>query len=553
MLLLGVATVFVWTTQMASALAGVDLMPAKLAELLVLLGLAVAITRATDGRGGIRQLFAGLLRWRLGWRYLLLLLPMPLLTIGVAAATGTFHAPAAGWVAVGLTYLFFLVLGAVTGNLWEETVWGAFVQGRLMARHGLLVGSLLTAVPCLPRSSASRVRDQWLARHYVARRLDQLGSAAPRGTVPAVPDRHPAHRHRRQHPRRGLDARLDQRRRRHGRHPGRLAAGPRFDGAHPCCRRVPELARTVPDRRVRARSHPSVGGRGTHLSRDDAVSAAAVLQGPPISTAHTPANTVLLHLGPGAAAFAAYVGLVPVARQLGLPSVAALGATGLLVIAPIQLGLLRTHRRRRPDEPAVQLRGRLPLPQLLGWAGIEVILAGLVFLGTAPLTRLLQTRVFTWWPDQWTVNLGTEASYSDTALVVTAALLLVGTVLTAPVVEELYFRGYLLPRMPYQFGPWKLEAHVALFAGYHLWTPWLAPDPHRRGLPLGLHRAADPRRPGRHRRPRPTERHRPDRPPGLRRQPLKSVGPALRSAPMAAGDRRSTPTQLIKRSNNPRR
>ncbi len=147
MLLLGVATVFVWTTQMASALAGVDLMPAKLAELLVLLGLAVAITRATDGRGGIRQLFAGLLRWRLGWRYLLLLLPMPLLTIGVAAATGTFHAPAAGWVAVGLTYLFFLVLGAVTGNLWEETVWGAFVQGRLMARHGLLVGSLLTALP----------------------------------------------------------------------------------------------------------------------------------------------------------------------------------------------------------------------------------------------------------------------------------------------------------------------------------------------------------------------------------------------------------------------
>jgi hypothetical protein len=32
--------------------------------------------------------------------------------------------------------------------------------------------------------------------------------------------------------------------------------------------------------------------------------------------------------------------------------------------------------------------------------------------------------------------------------VVTAVLLLAGTVLTAPVVEELYFRGYLLPRLP---------------------------------------------------------------------------------------------------------
>ena len=146
-LLLGLATAFVWITQMASALAGVDLMPAKFAELLVLLGLAIAIARATDGRGGVRQLFAGLLRWRLGWRYLVLVVPMPLLTIGVAAATGTLHAPPTGWVAVGLTYLFFLALGAVTGNLFEETVWGAFVQGRLMARHGLLVGSMLTAVP----------------------------------------------------------------------------------------------------------------------------------------------------------------------------------------------------------------------------------------------------------------------------------------------------------------------------------------------------------------------------------------------------------------------
>jgi uncharacterized protein len=147
LLLLGPAIAFVWLTQMASAVAGVDLMPAKLAELAVLVGLAAAITWATDRRAGVRQLFAGLLRWRLGWRYLLLVAAMPVLTGGVAVATGTLHIPVDGWVTVGVTYLIFLALGAVTGNLWEETVWGGFVQGRLMARHGLLVGSLLTAVP----------------------------------------------------------------------------------------------------------------------------------------------------------------------------------------------------------------------------------------------------------------------------------------------------------------------------------------------------------------------------------------------------------------------
>ena len=147
LLLLGPAIAFVWLTQMASALAGVDLMPAKLAEILVLVGWAAAITWATDRRGGVRQLFAGLLRWRLGWHYLMLIMAMPLLTAGMAAATGTLHRPVDGWIAVGVTYVLLLVLGAVTGNLWEETVWGGFVQGRLMARHGLLVGSLLTAVP----------------------------------------------------------------------------------------------------------------------------------------------------------------------------------------------------------------------------------------------------------------------------------------------------------------------------------------------------------------------------------------------------------------------
>ena len=147
LLLLGLAFPFVWITQMGSAIAGLDLMPAKLAELLVFVGLAAAISRATDQRAGVRRAFGGLLRWRLGWRYLLLVVAMPVLTVGVGVATGTLQSPGDGWLSVAVTYLVFLVIGAVTANVWEETVWGGFVQGRLMARHGLLTGSLLTALP----------------------------------------------------------------------------------------------------------------------------------------------------------------------------------------------------------------------------------------------------------------------------------------------------------------------------------------------------------------------------------------------------------------------
>jgi len=145
--LLVVGTAFVWTTQMWSLLAGVDVMPAKLGEIVVLLGLAVWISAKVGGRAEVRRLFAGLTRWRLGRRYLLLVGAMPLLTLAVAATTGTLKSPQDGWIPVALTYLVFFALGAVTGNLWEETVWAGFVQSRLMAARGLLVGSLLTAVP----------------------------------------------------------------------------------------------------------------------------------------------------------------------------------------------------------------------------------------------------------------------------------------------------------------------------------------------------------------------------------------------------------------------
>jgi uncharacterized protein len=145
--LLVVGTAFVWITEMGSLLAGINVMPAKAAEIVVLLGLAIWISSVVGGRREVRRLFAGLTRWRLGWRYLLLIGAMPLISVAVAVATGTLQAPADRWGGVALTYLLLLVLGAATGNLWEETVWAGFVQGRLMAARGLLIGSLLTAAP----------------------------------------------------------------------------------------------------------------------------------------------------------------------------------------------------------------------------------------------------------------------------------------------------------------------------------------------------------------------------------------------------------------------
>jgi uncharacterized protein len=202
--------------------------------------------------------------------------------------------------------------------------------------------------------------------------------------------------------------------------------------------------------------------------------------------AHTTAQSVTLHLVPGALALGVYIAAVPIAHQLGIPTIGALALSGVLGVVPLQLALLSRHRRQHPGEAVVQLRTRLPLPQLLGWVLLEVVLGPLAFLVTGPLTRWLRMAAFGWWPASSAIDSGTQPNYSTGALAATALLMLLGTVLAAPLVEECYFRGYLLPRMPAQLGHGRPVAHAALFAGYHLWTPWLTPTRLLAILPLSI-------------------------------------------------------------------
>ena len=77
----------------------------------------------------------------------MILLAMPTLTIAVAAVTGTLHSPDHGWAGEGSPTSRCSLLILLTASLWEETAWSGFVQRRLINRRGLLVGSLLTAIP----------------------------------------------------------------------------------------------------------------------------------------------------------------------------------------------------------------------------------------------------------------------------------------------------------------------------------------------------------------------------------------------------------------------
>ncbi len=138
-----------WAVQFLFLAMGWELFPALVIELLILLAAATVVTARTEGRAGVRRLYAGAVRWRIGLgRFAFVLLALPVLTLAIAAAGGSLRSPDGGWVKEVTGYLFLtLIFGAVLGNVWEETAWAGFAQTRLIERHGLLRGSLLTAIP----------------------------------------------------------------------------------------------------------------------------------------------------------------------------------------------------------------------------------------------------------------------------------------------------------------------------------------------------------------------------------------------------------------------
>jgi membrane protease YdiL (CAAX protease family) len=113
-----------------------------------LLGGAI-LTARRSGPGGVRALFSGLFRWRIGWRnWALAVVVMPAATVAVAAATGTLISAPEGLLTTAVDYLVAtFLIGTLILNLWEETAWEGLVQRQLMGRFGLAKGAFITAIP----------------------------------------------------------------------------------------------------------------------------------------------------------------------------------------------------------------------------------------------------------------------------------------------------------------------------------------------------------------------------------------------------------------------
>ena len=186
---------------------------------------------------------------------------------------------------------------------------------------------------------------------------------------------------------------------------------------------------------------------------------------------HSTAQSVILHLLPGILVGCFFLLARQPVANLGYPSAIALTLAFALILIPFELGYLFYQGKKKTGRFTLQgiisYRNSIPWWQHLVWVFIIFIAVGAIFTLFKPVDAFLQGKLFFWIPD---INYGLDGNYSRKTLIVTYSMVFIFVAFFAPLVEELYFRGYLLPRMKGKFAP---LLHSFLFAVQHVLEPWM--------------------------------------------------------------------------------
>lgn len=198
---------------------------------------------------------------------------------------------------------------------------------------------------------------------------------------------------------------------------------------------------------------------------------------------HSVPLSIALHLVPGGLIVAAYAWIgAPITRAIGAPIFAAWAIGLAVVLFPLWFGLFWLGKQRTGrytmrggvvhyrDKPFS--RGKITL------IGIGFLLyMTIVSLALTPLDAYMYDHFFTWVTFEGSGGSGTTYldAYSKEAVLTTLLICGPFTGFMLPLIEEYYFRGFLLPRLP-QLGRWAPLFNTTLFAIYHFWAIWTVPS-----------------------------------------------------------------------------
>jgi len=186
-------------------------------------------------------------------------------------------------------------------------------------------------------------------------------------------------------------------------------------------------------------------------------------------------KSIFLHLVPGFTILISYLVILSLADDQDLPPFLVLLLGFLFIGIPIQLGILLKAGYRKNGR--MSMKGIFPyLNKIPGWQYpviliIMIIYAIIVSAAMSPVSAFLEGTILSSLPP-WVLSSGQRSldQFPQNIIVIAVVAKFVIDGIINPVVEEFYFRGYLMPRIS-RFGMWTPLLHAALFSLAHLWQP----------------------------------------------------------------------------------
>ncbi|NUQ87481.1 MAG: CPBP family intramembrane metalloprotease [Glycomyces artemisiae] len=198
---------------------------------------------------------------------------------------------------------------------------------------------------------------------------------------------------------------------------------------------------------------------------------------------HSVPLSIALHLVPGALLVAVYalVG-APITRAIGAPIFGAWAIALIIVLFPLWFGLFWLGKKKTGKYTmrggVVHYRDKPFTKGKITMIGIGLMLyMTIVSLSLGALDKWTYNNLFTWVTFEGSGYSGTSYldAYSKEAVLTTLLIFGAFTGFLLPLIEEYYFRGFLLPRLP-QLGAWAPLFNTVLFSIYHFWAIWTVPS-----------------------------------------------------------------------------
>jgi CAAX amino terminal protease family. len=187
---------------------------------------------------------------------------------------------------------------------------------------------------------------------------------------------------------------------------------------------------------------------------------------------------ILLHLVPGLFNLIAIILLMALIKWWGYAENGRFLAGELMVvfsIVPVQIGYLLFAAKKKTNTfnilKLIPFRDKAKIVEYLLFVVIMIAWALGIDKALAPFEHGLRDSLFAFIPDDFAMRNLDFSAIPKNMLIFASCFAIFSNGIVAPITEELYFRGYLLPRI--NVSPFvAVVINAVLFSTYHFFSPW---------------------------------------------------------------------------------